>query len=58
MEGEFSASSFVEEVTGVSCVCERSAVLAAGNGCELLCHKRIYDGVTVALAVKKGKGIF
>lgn len=57
-EGEFSGSPFVEEVTGVSCVCERSAVLAAGSGCELLCHKKIYDGVTVALAGKKGKGTF
>ena len=56
--GEFSESRFVEEVTGVSCVCERSAVLAAGSGCELLCPKRIYDGVTVALAGKRGKGIF
>jgi len=50
VEGEFSASSFVEKVTGVSCVCERSAVLAAGG--ELLCRKKVYDGVTVALAVK------
>lgn len=50
-EGKFSVSPFVEEVTGVSCVCERSAVLASGG--ELLCHKKIYDGVTVALAVKR-----
>lgn len=49
-EGEFSASSFVKGVTGVSCVCERSAVSAAGG--ELLCHKKVYDGVTVALAIK------
>lgn len=55
--GEFSSSHFVEEVTGVSCVCERSAVLAAEG--QLLCHKRVYDGVTVALAVKqKGKAVF
>lgn len=51
-EGEFSVSAFVEEITGVSCVCERSAVLAAEG--ELLCHKKIYDGVTVALAYRKG----
>ena len=50
-EGKFSVSHFVKEVTGVSCVCERSAVLASGG--ELLCHKKIYDGVTVALAVKR-----
>ncbi len=56
-EGEFSSSHFVKEVTGVSCVCERSAVLAAEG--KLLCQKKIYDGVTVALAVKqKGKAVF
>lgn len=51
-EGEFSVSAFVEEITGVSCVCERSAVMAAKG--DLLCHKKIYDGVTVALAYRKG----
>lgn len=51
--GRFTDSAFVEQVTGVSNVCERSAILAAGNG-ELLVGKRIYDGVTVAVAVKKG----
>lgn len=56
VKGEFSASAFVKEVTGVACVCERSAVLAAEG--MLLCHKKIYDGVTVALAVKKGKAEF
>ncbi len=57
VEGEFSSSPFVEEVTGVPCVCERSAVLAAGKECELLCRKKIYNGVAIALAAKKGKGI-
>lgn len=56
VEGEFSASSFVKEVTGVSCVCERSAVLAADG--ELICRKKIYAGVTVALAARKGFGKF
>lgn len=55
-EGDFSESAFVEQVTGVSCVCERSAVTAAQG--KLLCRKRIYDGVTVALAVKKGSITF
>lgn len=50
-EGVFSESEFVEQVTGVSCVCERSAVTAAQGA--LLCRKRVYDGVTVALAAKK-----
>lgn len=67
-EGDFSQSSFVESVTGVSNVCERSAAVAAqmpGGGDDsgardtalcadrLLCRKKAYDGVTVALAQKK-----
>lgn len=49
--GVFSASGFVQSVTGVDNVCERSAVAAASG--RLLCAKRAYDGVTVALAVRK-----
>lgn len=48
--GDFSESAFVESVTGVSNVCERSAVAAGG---VLFCRKKVYDGVTVALALKK-----
>ena len=50
--GEFTDSSFVEQTTGVSNVCERSAVAATSG--NLICPKRIFDGVTVALAVRKG----
>lgn len=53
--GDFSESAFVESVTGVSNVCERSAAAAAqGTADSLICTKKIYDGVTVALAEKKG----
>lgn len=52
LSGEFTDSPFVERTTGVSNVCERSAV-AASSG-SLICPKRVYDGVTVALAVRKG----
>ncbi|MEG1848044.1 MAG: cobalamin biosynthesis protein [Lachnospiraceae bacterium] len=52
-KGVFTSSEFVEQITGVSNVCERSAVEAAGGG-KLLCHKHSYQGVTVALAEKKG----
>lgn len=52
VEGEFSSSEFVEKVTGVSNVCERSAA-AASEG-KLICGKKVYDGVTVALASMKG----
>lgn len=49
LEGCFSESDFVEQVTGVSNVCERSAVAAGG---KLLISKKIYDGVTLAIARK------
>lgn len=49
--GTFSDSAFVESVTGVDNVCERSASLAAGNG-RLIQKKTAADGVTVALAVR------
>ena len=51
LEGDFTASAFVKETTGVDCVCERSAILA-GGGAELLLKKRAANGVTVALALK------
>lgn len=47
--GDFSASAFVEQTTGVDNVCERSAVAAAAG--KLICKKQVYDGVTVALAM-------
>jgi len=48
--GEFSASAFVEETTGVDNVCERSAVLASCG--SLIVKKTVVDGVTLALAQK------
>ena len=50
-EGDFSDSAFVRSVTGVDNVCERSAVLASGNG-QILLKKTAGDGVTVAAAVR------
>lgn len=49
VQGEFTSSSFVQEVTTVDNVCERSAVLSAGGG-RLLVKKTISSGVTVAVA--------
>ncbi|MEG1917278.1 MAG: cobalt-precorrin 5A hydrolase [Oscillospiraceae bacterium] len=46
--GTFSASPFVESVTGVSNVCERSAV--RGSGGTLLVKKTAGNGVTMAVA--------
>mgnify|MGYP001032590711 CR=1 FL=1 len=46
--GEFSASEFVEQVTGVDNVCERAAVL--GSNGTLCLKKRAMCGVTMAVA--------
>lgn len=48
-EGNFTASAFVQGVTGVDNVCERSAVL--GSGGELLVKKQTGEGVTMAVAL-------
>lgn len=47
--GDFSSSSFVQGVTGVDNVCERSAFAAGGN--QFVLKKTSYDGMTLALAV-------
>ncbi len=51
VHGSFSTSDFVHSVTGVDNVCERSAVLASGQG-TLLVPKTACNGVTVAVAMK------
>lgn len=49
VEGQFNPSAFVQGVTGVDNVCERSAVLASGG---TLCQgKTARDGITMALAL-------
>ena len=52
VEGEFTASAFVAGTVGVDNVCERAAVLSAGEGGELLVRKTSQNGVTVAVARK------
>lgn len=49
-EGDFTASDFVKNVTGVDNVCERSAVKCSGG--RLVITKKAADGVTVAAAEK------
>ena len=51
--GTFSGSEFVNNITGVDCVCERSAVrLAADSGEAVLFEKKqSLNGVTTALAL-------
>ena len=50
--GQFSSSAFVREVTGVDNVCERSAVLLAGENGRLLAGKESGGGVTAALGIR------
>ena len=56
--GEFTASAFVAGTVGVDNVCERSAVLSAGEGAELLVRKIGRNGVTVAVAREKRRICF
>lgn len=49
VQGEFSPSDFVQSVTGVDNVCERSALRASLGG-RLLVKKNVLNGVTVAVA--------
>jgi cobalt-precorrin 5A hydrolase len=51
LEGEFTASGFVNRITGVDNVCERAAVL--GSRGELVVKKQALNGVTVAIAERK-----
>ncbi len=48
LTGDFSSSEFVKEITGVDCVCERSAAYC--SGAPLIIRKYAGDGVTFALA--------
>lgn len=51
VKGDFTESEFVKKITGVSNVCERSA-LAEGDA-QLIMKKYAKDGVTAAFARKK-----
>ncbi len=53
--GEFSESDFVREQTGVSNVCERAAVMCAGDAGSLVLKKTAGNGITVAVAKRKPK---
>lgn len=49
VEGEFTASGFVQSVTGVDNVCERAALLGADR---LIVRKTALNGVTAAIAAE------
>lgn len=52
-EGSFSESDFVKETTGISNVCERSAVLSSGNNTSLTVKKVSRDGMTLSVSERK-----
>lgn len=47
--GDYTESAFVKSITGVSNVCERSAMASGGK--ELILRKTALNGVTMAIAV-------
>ena len=49
--GEFSKSGFVQSVTSVDCVCERSSV--ASMDAEIVRRKTAEDGMTIAIAKRE-----
>ncbi len=51
--GTFSESAFVEQTTGVSNVCERSAMAGAGKDATLVLAKTARDGMALALAQRE-----
>lgn len=53
VRGDFTPSEFVKRTTGVNNVCERSALLLAGDGGTMIRKKEAGNGVTVALAIQK-----
>ena len=48
--GEYPSSEFVREITGVDNVCQRSAMLGAGDDAICLAEKTVVDGITMAAA--------
>ena len=55
VEGEFSSSKFVESTVGVDNVCERAALLCAGQNGILLQKKVAKNGVTLSVAQREWK---
>lgn len=50
--GEFTASAFVKKTVGVDNVCERAALLTAGEGAALVLPKQAGGGVTLGAAMR------
>ena len=54
-KGEFSASEFVKNGTGVDNVCERAAIIASDR---IIVKKMAFDGVTVAVGLEDKEVLF
>ena len=52
LPGQFTGSEFVASITGVDNICERSAVLGAGDNGRLISFKTVAHGITMALALE------
>lgn len=50
-QGTFTPSDFVQRTIGIDNVCERAAICSSQNG-TLICQKKKYQGVTVAIALQ------
>lgn len=57
VEGAYTGSAFVEDVTGVDNVCERSAA-AYDSEAVFIRRKMVYDGVTIALMQTTDSGVY
>lgn len=53
VEGTFAESAFVKATVGVSNVCERAALKAAGKNGKLIYKKHAEDGMTIAIAKRE-----
>lgn len=53
VEGDFNESDFVKENVGVGNVCERAALLAAGEESTIIKAKEAFDGMTLAAAKRE-----
>ncbi len=53
LQGDFSNSQFVKEKVGTGNVCERSAILGAGEKSYLVMNKYASDGITLAEAKRE-----
>ena len=58
VQGNFAASAFVKRQVGVDNVCERAAVLGAGENAGLLEKKAARDGMTLAAAMCDWQVVF